>query len=121
MPENKIIAFFIYLAAMAGVTYLLRLLPLLFVRHKIKSRFVRSFLYYVPYSVLTVMTVPAIFSSTACLFSALVGFAVAIVLACFKRSLLEVAASAVGAVLAAELVYPYLPEALQSFFAAIPL
>lgn len=121
MPENKIIAFFIYLAAMAGVTYLLRLLPLLFVRHKIKSRFVRSFLYYVPYSVLTVMTVPAIFSSTACLFSALVGFAVAIVLACFKRSLLEVSASAVGAVLVVELIYPYLPEAFIAFFAAMPL
>lgn len=121
MPENKIIAFFIYLLAMAGVTYLLRLLPILFVRHKIRSRFIRSFLYYVPYSVLTVMTVPAIFSSTACLFSALIGFAVAVILACFKRGLLTVSASAVGAVLLAELLYPYLPCAVQSFFAAIPL
>ena len=121
MPENKILAFFIYLIAMAGVTYLLRLLPLIFVRHRIRSRFIRSFLYYVPYSVLTVMTVPAIFSSTAYLFSALVGFAVAIILACFKKSLLVVSASAVGAVLVVELVYPYLPEALTAFFAAIPL
>lgn len=121
MPENKIIAFFIYLLAMAGVTYLLRLLPILFVRRKIRSRFIRSFLYYVPYSVLTVMTVPAIFSSTACLFSALLGFAVAVILACFKRGLLTVSASAVGAVLLAELLYPYLPEAVQNFFAAIPL
>ena len=121
MPENKIIAFFIYLVAMAGVTYLLRLLPLLFVRKRISSRFIRSFLYYVPYSVLTVMTVPAIFSSTACLFSALVGFAVAILLACFKRSLLTVSASAVGAVLLAELLYPHLPEAVQAFVASIPL
>ena len=121
MPENKIIAFFIYLFAMAAVTYLLRLLPLLFVRHRIESRFVRSFRYYVPYSVLTVMTVPAIFSSTAYLFSALCGFAVAIILACFRRGLLLVSASAVGAVLVAELAYPYLPEALTSFFASIPL
>ena len=121
MPENKIIAFFIYLVAMAGVTYLLRLLPLLFVRKRISSRFIRSFLYYVPYSGLTVMTVPAIFSSTACLFSALVGFAVAILLACFKRSLLTVSASAVGAVLLAELLYPHRPEAVQAFFASIPL
>jgi len=121
MPENRIIAFFIYLLAMAGVTYLLRLLPLIFVRHRIRSRFIRSFLYYVPYSVLTVMTVPAIFSSTACLFSALVGFGAAIILAAFKRSLIVVAASAVGAVLAAELVYPYLPMAVQTFFEAIPL
>ena len=121
MPDNKILAFFIYLFAMAGVTYLLRMLPLVFVRHKIRSRFIRSFLYYVPYSVLTVMTVPAIFSSTGYLFSALVGFAVAIVLACFKRSLLVVAASAVGAVLVAELIYPYLPEIVQTFFATLPL
>ena len=121
MPENKILAFFIYLVAMAGVTYLLRLLPILFVRHSIKSRFLRSFLYYVPYSVLTVMTVPAIFSSTAYLFSALMGFAVATVLACFKRGLLTVAASAVGAVLVAEFAYPYLPEAVRLFFEAIPL
>ena len=121
MPENKILAFFIYLVAMAGVTYLLRLLPILFVRHRIKSRFLRSFLYYVPYSVLTVMTVPAIFSSTAYLFSALIGFAVATVFACFKRGLLTVAAAAVGAVLVAELLYPYLPEAMRLFFEAFPL
>lgn len=121
MPENKILAFLIYLLAMAGVTYLLRLLPILFVRHKIQSRFLRSFLYYVPYSVLTVMTVPAIFSSTACLFSALAGFTVAVILACFKRGLLVVSASAVGAVLVAEILYPYLPQAVQTFFSAIPL
>ena len=121
MPENKIVAFIIYLLAMAGVTYLLRLLPILFVRHKIQSRFLRSFLYYVPYSVLTVMTVPAIFSSTAWLFSALAGFTVAVILACFKRGLLVVSASAVGAVLVAELIYPYLPEAIRLFFEAIPL
>ena len=121
MPENKILAFFIYLVAMAVVTYLLRLLPLLFVRHKINSRFIRSFLYYVPYSVLTVMTVPAIFSSTAYLLSAIVGFVVAIVLACLRKSLVVVSASAVGAVLVVELLYPYLPEAVQAFFASIPL
>lgn len=121
MPENKIIAFFIYLFAMAAVTYLLRLLPLLFVRRKIRSRFIRSFLYYVPYSVLTIMTVPAIFSSTAYLFSALCGFAVAIILACFKRSLLVVAASAVGAVLVAEIAYPYLPEMIRVFFESVSL
>ena len=121
MPENKILAFFIYLVAMAAVTYLLRLLPLVFVRHKIRSRFIRSFLYYVPYSVLTVMTVPAIFSSTAYLFSAVIGLAVATILACFKKSLLVVSASAVGAVLLAELMYPYLPDAVQAFFASIPL
>ena len=56
--------FIIYLIVMAGVTYLVRLLPMLLVRKKITSRFIRSFLYYVPYTVLSVMTVPAVFYST---------------------------------------------------------
>ena len=112
---------YLYIACMAGVTFLIRVLPFTLIRGEIRNRTLRSFLYYVPYSVLTVMTVPAIFSSTACLFSAFVGFAVAILLACFKRSLLTVSASAVGAVILAELLYPHLPEAVQAFFASIPL
>jgi branched-subunit amino acid transport protein len=89
---------------MAVVTYLLRLLPLLFVRHKINSRFIRSFLYYVPYSVLTVMTIPDIFYSTSSPVSATVGFATALVLAFFDKGLLKVAAISCAAVLAAELL-----------------
>lgn len=96
--------FFIYLLVMAGVTYLVRMLPLVLVRKKITNRYVRSFLYYIPYSVLTVMTVPAIFFSTGSIISALVGTAVAVVLAYFKKSLIVVAASAAGAVLVAELL-----------------
>ena len=121
MPENRILAFLVYLLAMAGVTYLLRLLPLIFVRRRIRSRFIRSFLYYVPYSVLTVMTVPAIFSATSCLLSAIVGFAVAIVVACFKKSLILVSASAVCAVLVTEIVYSYVPMAINGFFATLVL
>ena len=56
--------FLIYLAVMAGVTYLIRMLPLVLFRRKIESRFIRSVLYYMPYAVLTAMTVPAVFSST---------------------------------------------------------
>ena len=53
---------------MAGVTYLVRMLPLVLVKKKIENRFINLlFLYYVPYAVLAVMTVPAIFSSTASL------------------------------------------------------
>ena len=96
--------FFIYLLVMAGVTYLVRMLPLVLVRKKITNRYVRSFLYYIPYSVLTVMTVPAIFFSTGSIISALVGTAVAVVLAYFKKSLIVVAASAAGAVLVTELL-----------------
>lgn len=57
-----------YIAVMAGTTYLIRALPMLLVRRKIKSHFVQSFLYYVPYAVLAAMTVPAILESTASAF-----------------------------------------------------
>ena len=77
---NNYVAFFSGLAVMAGVTYLVRMLPLVLVKKKIENKFINSFLYYVPYAVLAVMTVPAIFSSTASLPSAIAGFAVALVL-----------------------------------------
>ena len=96
------------LLTMAGVTYLIRLLPILFIKRKIKSRFIRSFLYYVPYAVLGVMTVPAIFTSTSYLISAIVGFIVACILAYLEKSLVVVAASACGAVLVCELIIKYL-------------
>ena len=69
-----------YIAVMAGTTYLIRALPMLLVRRKIKSRFVQSFLYYVPYAVLAAMTVPAILESTASAVSAMAGLAVAVLL-----------------------------------------
>lgn len=100
MPDLK---FWIYLAVTAGVTYLVRALPLVLVKGKIKNRFILSFLHYIPYAVLSVMTVPAIFYATGDLLSAAVGFAVAVVLAFFGKSLLTVAAAACGAVLAVQL------------------
>ena len=99
-----ILKFLLYLAVMAGVTYLIRTIPLVAVRHKIENKFIVSFLYYVPYTVLTVMTVPAIFYATSSLISAIVGFAVALVLAYFEKSLVTVAAGACGAVFACELI-----------------
>ena len=99
-----IIKFLLYLAVMAGVTYLIRMIPLVAVRHKIENRFIVSFLYYVPYTVLTVMTVPAILYATSSMISAVVGFAVALVLAYFERSLVTVAAGACGAVFLCELL-----------------
>ena len=105
---NEFLKFLGYLAIMAGVTYLIRMLPLVFIRRKIKNRFVRSFLHYIPYSVLTVMTFPAIFYSTGYLASAIVGTAVAVLLAFCKRSLITVAASAALAVLVSELIIPML-------------
>ena len=78
---NDIVKFFLYLLVMAGVTYLVRMLPLVFCRRKIKSRFVRSFLYYIPYTVLAVMTFPAIFYATGSLWSAIAGTVVGVALA----------------------------------------
>ena len=93
MTEN----FFLYLAVMAGVTYLIRMLPLVLVKKKLENRFIRSFLFYVPYAVLGAMTVPAVFYATDSVFSAAAGLGVALVLALCKKGLLTVA---VGATLA---------------------
>ena len=93
---------------MALVTYLVRMLPLAAIRRKITSPFVLSFLYYVPYAVLTAMTIPGIFFSTGSVITACVGFAAALIAALFNRGPLIVALSACGGVLAAELVMQFL-------------
>ena len=100
MPD--FLKFLCYLLIMAGVTYLIRMIPLVFFRKKIKSRFLRSFLYYIPYAVLTAMTFPAIFYSTDSIISASVGTAVALLLAFLNRSLIIVAAGASLAVFLVE-------------------
>ena len=105
---NEILRFFLMLAVMAGVTYLVRMLPLVFFREKIESPFLRSFLYYIPYAVLSVMTVPAIFYSTGSVWSAVIGAAVAVLLALWGRGLLTVAAGASLAVLTVEIIIKYL-------------
>ena len=78
------------------------------VRKKIENRFILSFLHYVPYSVLTVMTIPDIFYVSSNPICAAIGFGVALVLAFFDRGLLQVAAISCGAVLLAELLLPYI-------------
>ncbi|MBQ8030738.1 MAG: AzlD domain-containing protein [Butyrivibrio sp.] len=82
---------YLYILLMAGVTYLIRALPLTLIRREINSRFIRSFLHYVPYATLAAMTFPAILSATDYLISSLIGFLVALVLAFNKKSLLTVA------------------------------
>ena len=101
---NETLMFFLYLLVMAGVTYLIRMLPLVFCRKEIKNKYVKSFLYYIPYTVLTAMTFPAIFYSTGSMTSALIGTAVAVVLAFFRKGLLTVAIGATLSVFAAELL-----------------
>ena len=94
--------FLLYLLVMAGITYLIRMIPLVLIKKKITNRIVLSFLHYIPYTVLAVMTVPAIFSSTSSVLSAICGFAVAIVFAIKGGSLLTVAAVSSLAVFVAE-------------------
>ena len=96
--------FFVYLIATAGTTYLVRMLPLVLMKGKITNRFLLSFLHYIPYAVLSVMTIPAIFSATGDLRTAAAGFLVAMILAWKNKSLLTVAAAACAAVLMAELL-----------------
>ncbi len=91
----------LYIAVMAGVTYLIRMIPFTLFKKKIKSRFIQSVLYYIPYAVLSAMTFPAIFYSTDSPVTAAIGTAVAIILAYFKLPLTVVALSACGAALIA--------------------
>lgn len=92
--------FFLYLPVMAGVTYLIRMLPLALWNKPIKSRFVRSFLYYVPYAVLSSMTFPDILHSTGRVESAAAGLVVALFLSLKEKSLTLVAVCACVAALA---------------------
>lgn len=89
---------------MAGVTYLIRVLPLVLIRREIKNRTIRSFLYYVPYVTLSVMTVPAIFTATNILWSALAALVVAVLLSLKGCKLPVVATAACVAVFLVELI-----------------
>lgn len=83
--------FFIYLAIMAISTYLIRTIPFVLIKNQIENRFIRSFLHYIPYAVLTAMTIPAIFKATSSIISAVAGFVVAVILAYKGKSLTVVA------------------------------
>ena len=93
---------YLYIFAMALTTYLIRVLPMTIFRKPIKSRFLRSFLYYVPYCCLTAMTFPAILSSTASMLSGAAALIVAVILAYRGKSLIVVALSSSAAVLITE-------------------
>lgn len=93
---------YMYIFTMALTTYLIRVLPLTIFRKPIKSRFLRSFLHYVPYACLTAMTFPSILSSTASLISGAAALIVAVVLAYRGKSLIVVALASSAAVLVTE-------------------
>lgn len=89
---------------MAVVTYLIRMLPLALIRKEIKNIFLKSFLYYVPYVALAVMIFPAILSATDSIYSALIGFVVALVAGYFGGGLVLVSSLAVVSVFLSELI-----------------
>lgn len=94
----------IYLFVMAGITYLIRMVPLVLVKKKIKNKYILSFLYYIPYAVLSVMTFPAIFYSTSSVISAVVGTAIALIVAFMNKSMVIVAALSSLGVFVTELI-----------------
>lgn len=97
--------YYFYMLLAALTIYAVRALPMTLIRRDIKSPFIRSFLYYVPYVTLAVMTFPAILSATGSIRSAAAGFAVALLLAWFDGNLFRVALGACAAVYIAELLW----------------
>ncbi len=95
---------YIYILVMALVTYLIRMLPLTLIRKTIRSPFLRSFLHYVPYVTLSVMTFPAILSATSSYYSGLAGFAAAIFLSYKGKGLIFVSLASCLVVFLMELV-----------------
>lgn len=104
MTTTRLLA---YCLTMALVTYFIRMLPLVLINKKIKNKFLNSFLYYIPFAVLSAMVIPDIFFATGSYTSAIVGFVVAVVVAFFGKSLTFVALSSCLAVLIVELIIKY--------------
>lgn len=97
-----------YLIVMAGVTYLVRVIPFTLFHKKIKNKFINSFLYYTPYAVLAAMTFPAILYATSSVLSAAVGLGAALILAYFGKGLLTVACGACLSVFAIEAIMMFI-------------
>ena len=99
---------YLYILVMAVVTYLIRMLPLVLAKNEIRSPFVRSFLYYVPYACLAAMTFPAILKATSSVVSGAVGFVVALIAAYKEKSLITVALLACVAVFVVERIMVFM-------------
>lgn len=99
---------YVYILVIALVTYLVRMLPLTLFQKKIENKFVKSFLFYVPYACLTAMTIPSIFYATASPISGVAGLVVAIVTSIYSKSLIVVAGFACLAVFVVERILLFL-------------
>lgn len=99
---------YIYIAIMFLVIFLIRILPLTLIRKKITNKTLRSFLYYVPYVTLAVMTFPAILEATNSIWSGLAALVAGILLAYFGVSLFGVAVGCCAIVFVLELIINYI-------------
>ncbi len=99
---------YIYILVMAGVTYLIRVLPITLIKKEITNPFIRSFLHYVPYAALAAMTFPAIVTATDSILSGVIGFAAAVIAAYREKSLITVALIACCAVFVTERILSFL-------------
>ena len=99
---------YLYIFVMAVTTYLIRAIPLTLLKKPIKSRFLRSFLHYVPTACLTAMTFPAILYATDHIISGAAGLAVGILLAFNNKSLIVVALASAGTVFVVEQLLRFL-------------
>lgn len=100
---------YIYIFVMAGVTYLIRMLPLVLAKKEISNPFIKSFLYYVPYACLAAMTFPAILFATESPVSGAAGLGAALIVAYKEKSLLTVALAACCAVFVVERILQFVP------------
>ena len=98
----------LYILVAFVVTYAIRVLPLTLLRKPIKSRFIRSFLYYVPYVTLAVMTFPAILETTENIWAGLAAFIIGLIIAYISKNLFIVALSSCAAVVVVELMLKYI-------------
>ncbi len=99
---------YLYIFIMAAVTFAVRVLPMTLIRRQIKSRFLRSFLYYVPYVTLSVMTFPAIINATQSPISGILALAAGIIAAWLGAGLFPVAITCCAVVFVTELILPLL-------------
>ena len=97
--------FFLYLLILAGSTYLICVIPFVAIKNKINNRFIRSFLAYIPYAVLTAMTIPSVFYATNWWAGAAAGLIVAVIFALKEKGLTVVAIAACVAVFVVELFH----------------
>ena len=96
----------IYILVMAAVTYAVRVLPLTLIRKSIKNTFLKSFLYYVPYVTLAVMTFPAIIEATSSPISGIIAFVFGVIVAFFGGNIFTTAVVCCVSVFVAELILP---------------